>query len=99
MTDIKKLLDEARDRLAIEHNKALMYFENASFDQVYKNGFDANKEIIVELVEALDSIDSVEQIKSISDSDETEWWYNSGAIEEIKQETLAKVEARLRGIE
>ncbi len=53
-SDIKKLLDEARERLAIEHNGALRYFENASFDQVYKNGFDANKEIIVELVEALE---------------------------------------------
>lgn len=32
--------DAIRDELAKEHNKALQYFNNISFDQVYKNGFD-----------------------------------------------------------
>lgn len=36
--ETKKLMEE----MAIQHNEALKYFENISFDQVYKNGFTAS---------------------------------------------------------
>jgi hypothetical protein len=36
-----KELEQKMNELAAEHNKALRYFENASFDTVYRNGFKA----------------------------------------------------------
>lgn len=52
----KKLIEE-RDKLNLKHNEALRYFENTSFDQVYKNGFNAGAQAVLKeaqgLVEAL----------------------------------------------
>jgi hypothetical protein len=88
--DIRRALDDMRNRLAREHNDTLRYFENASFDQVYRNGFDANKEIIVELVDSLNKA----KIYALN-PDET---VNHNEVAQVCDEALAKVEARLRGM-
>ncbi len=84
MTDIKKLLDEARDKGAEAYYKKyhlLDDYEGWESDE-FKAGFDANKEIIVELAEAL-----------------KKECYCSGEEWDCELcEALAKVEARLRGI-
>ncbi len=41
-----KSLTEIRDEMAIEHNESLQYFNNSSFDQCFKNGFDKCREIL-----------------------------------------------------
>jgi len=60
---MNKNLETKMDELAIQHNEALRYFENASFDAVYKNGFQACHDLMIEdmkkLAEALDRIDVI----------------------------------------
>jgi len=47
-----------RDEMAKKHNESLRYFENASFDSVYKNGCDAgfkdHAKLVAPLLEALE---------------------------------------------
>jgi hypothetical protein len=47
-------LKSKRDELAIKNNEILRYFENASFDQVYKNGFNAAIQAVIELLGEFD---------------------------------------------
>jgi hypothetical protein len=42
------------ERKTIEHNKALAYFENASFDAVYKNGANLLAPLLVEVYNSLE---------------------------------------------
>jgi len=60
---MKKKMEE----LVIQHNESLRYFENVSFDQVYKNGFTARDEMaekeIADLSASLKSaVDALELI-------------------------------------
>ncbi len=53
MSDYKKMLDEKINLATINHNKSLAYFNNASFDQVYRNGANLIAPMLLEAIEAL----------------------------------------------
>lgn len=56
---MNKHLEAKMNEFAKHHNEALRYFENASFDSVYKNGFEAGAAEVMKqaqkLVEALET--------------------------------------------
>jgi len=82
MTEIKKLLDEARDSKVKEHLNQYSPATHAWKHSAFCAGFDANKEIIVELVRAL------EYFRGHTDPHHVDY----------ANKALAKVEARLRGM-
>jgi hypothetical protein len=94
---LEKALDELRDEMAIEQCGG-----DSIYEDLFKEGFDANKEILLELVEALESIACISKEKQ----DTQEYWMTVSHDEcatvlatdtSIARKTLSKLYAHLEG--